>query len=112
MSKALYPITHYYIDSGDLDSNYNLRIFMDDDIYKEFKKELSEMPIIAVIDRFVYDMYGLPINGWEFYSSEQINNRKEWILYCGHVVNKKQNCGYLKCKKMYVHNRYIELIKE
>lgn len=112
LNKNLYPITHYYIDGGDADTDYSLRIFMDDDIYKEFKKEISEKPLLAIVDKPIYDIYGLPLDEWKLFSSEPINNHKEWILYGGHIVNRKLRFPFLIFKRVYVHNKYIEIIKE
>lgn len=107
MSKALYPITHYYIDGGGIDTDYNLRIFMDDDIYREFKKENLTKSIVTIWNSNVIDLFGSPLKLWRIVSAESINHKREWIIYCDSRLLNEKFSG-----QIIVHNRYLEVIKE
>lgn len=112
MYKTLYPITHYYVDGGDINTDYTLRIFMDDDIYKEFKKEISPNSVVTIIDRCMFDIYGMPLNVWKIISAEPFNNKKEWIIYCDRRIKEDFTNGIYAGKQIIVNNKYIKVIKE
>lgn len=107
MSTALYPITHYYIDGGDIDTDYNLRIFMDDDIYREFKKENLTKSIVTILNKNFIDLFGSPLKVWRIVSAESINHKREWIIYCDNRILNENFTGQIN-----VYNRYLKVIKE